>query len=298
MFSVEQRQGQREYQEDRADVRRLKAPYGHYLIATICDGHGGNQCVDFVINDFPRRVANALHDKLQTTKRPRVKTLLSNAVTQVVTAWDDKSLGVGVRQTIVDNATRAAHFAKVDMVAHERDGLDSGTTLVCAVVDEQRRKMWFVNLGDSRAVCKIDGQPLFSTIDHSVPDRRTGGGGEFQFEYKDGRVANDLAMTHAIGDNSANLVGAVKRESSTYTLSVPKGSNLTMIMASDGLFDIVNSQQITLNDRSHARELIDIDCAGQELHDNTTCLLYKLMKDLKISENLPPETAASINVVL
>jgi serine/threonine protein phosphatase PrpC len=267
-ISVVQHLGTREYQEDRIDVRKLK--HYQFTILTLCDGHGGSQCVDFVIKRFPKYVADSLSDKLAETNRPNIQRLLKKCIAQIVDEWDTHSLGPS--HAIVDDTTRVQHFRNIDMQQYLMSGKDSGTTLVCCVIDEERAKAHIVNLGDSRCCIHIEsGKPIFATVDHAVPESAPTSTGKFKLEYKDGRVANDLAMTSSIGDNTHDLVGQILRKPDTHSVALVKGSRI--LLASDGLFDVCSTQKCFLNNRKTAEELVALD-VHKTLDDNTTVIMY------------------------
>lgn len=264
-------QGSRDTQEDRAFVHRLVPPFGHYKVLTVCDGHGGSACVDFVGKTFPDLLTNLLHAKLSKGfKQFNMHKLLQQALSSTVTAWDHHSIG---KVAVVDDASRAKAFADIDLDDYLAKELDSGTTLVACVVDELRRQIWVISLGDSRCVCRIGKHSLFETVDHAVPDTKAPSG-PFSVTYDDGRMCDDLTMTHAIGDNTPVLFGCVNRTPNLYTIRVPPGETAKLILATDGLFDLLSSQKVFLNDRRSTEELLTLDLANMELHDNTTAIMY------------------------
>lgn len=81
------------------------------------------------------------------------------------------------------------------------NGIYFGSTCTCLLIDDERRKIYQVNLGDSRSILFINDKIISITIDHH-PDneeeklRIEKGGGTVSY----GRVNGDLAVTRSFGD--------------------------------------------------------------------------------------------------
>ena len=271
-ISVDIRIGEREYNEDRYVVISNLVEFEHLALFVVCDGHGGDKCVNHTIKNFPLHVQSMLVDKANADiKRPNLKLLLTKAVEATIQDWDRHVLGKGI--SIVDEENRIGFFEDVDISEFENMGNDSGTTLTCCIFNRNNRTVYMCNLGDSRTmVYTHDGRPITATVDHSVPERAPVIKG-FEVEFVDGRVNGMLAMTASIGDHCPELSGIIRRIPDVSSVNIGDGS-ATIILCSDGLTDIMSTQDIFLNPRKNAKGIID--SIREPLHDNTTCLMIKL----------------------
>jgi len=273
--SAHTEQGAREYQEDRHAVINVA---DNITLAVVCDGHGGDACSDASIKHFVARFQSVYKDKVERNIRPNIICLLRNVVEDTVLQWDRKSLGVRAMNKIYDNpqqATRDAIFArqsKKALRAYVAQGLDAGTTLSACVIDLNLMKIHTINLGDSRTVICND-QSVISTMDHSVnlaTAQRRG------IPVQDGRVAGELAMMAAIGDNTDTLAGLVSRRCGSNTVKITGNSQI--ILGSDGFFDV--AEQSTYTTTATAFELIaEARPEGGEYDDNVTVICLQVTFD-------------------
>jgi len=272
-------QGQREYQEDRVVVQRLAA-YTHLVLLMVCDGHGGSRCSTFVAKRIPEVIDASLKRKKSSgVQSPNMVRILNSAIGEVSGEWDDIALGQGVVKTIVDDTTKSSVFDKFDMDKYVKDERDSGTTLCLIVIDVVRGIVYFANIGDSRAVLNVPGRPIVATTDHGVPKMvpKHLKESDFEVEFKDGRIAADIAMSRSIGDHTRDLTGVISRQPDIFKHSIldhmEHETEATMVVASDGLFDICSTQECFLNRRNDASRFI-ADFGGEEkFHDNTSVIL-------------------------
>ena len=226
--------GSRDYMEDRHDVHHL--PTGDTLI-TICDGHGGSACADFVIEHFPMTVRKLL---IGTT---RPLTALTKSLACVVKAWDYKCFQASYPR---NEQFKNELFDNMDIKSYESNGLDSGTTLLACILRPSTRKVYLLSLGDSRAQWSVGNQvgaSMDQKPDSAGVDQITNFPAWVETSDSIPRLNGDLALGSAIGDNSRTLTGCVGRKPNTYTIDY-KHDTLKLILASDGLWDVDQAQSL------------------------------------------------------
>lgn len=181
----------------------------------IYDGHGGRQVVDFVTRELHE---NVLRELRRTTSIP-------DALLQAFQATDE------------------------DMV--RRNIMSSGcTACVCLLVEERHsRVIYTAHLGDSRAVMARGGSAtrLTSMTDHKATDpleakRVIEAGGHILHD----RVNGMLAMTRALGDHVLKM--PILPNDVVSNVPDITSTDLTVqddfvILACDGLWDVMNDQQ-------------------------------------------------------
>lgn len=100
------------------------------------------------------------------------------------------------------------------------------------------------NCGDSRAVLCYDGKAVPLSVDHK-PEREDersrieGCGGQVVFGANGARVEGILAMSRAIGDRFLKQVVTWEPE---YSFWKRNGGDMSLILASDGLWDVLSSE--------------------------------------------------------
>jgi serine/threonine protein phosphatase PrpC len=273
------RRGQREYMEDQMNVRRVGATG---LLLTVCDGHGGAGCAKYVIEHFPARAARALTDP--DLHQTRVGTRLRNAAVAVAREWDVRFFGT--QKLPRDAKARAAWFRAHASTAKNWD--TSGTTLIAAYLDMSRDKCFLLNLGDSRAHWRVGAQlAACGTADHKPSARYAATVKNFKCwvtpHGRDGdvwRVNGELAVSHAIGDNTRTLFGCISRKPDVYPQISFAGQSFQMTVASDGLWDEVQAQELmpsaTESDFSFVKKL--------NPKDNMTLIHVMVQKTKKKSD--------------
>ena len=276
-------QGDRPYQEDRHLVVEVD---DGITLGVVCDGHGddssGDMCADVSIKNFVTVFKKVYDEKRSSNIRPSISCLLHKAVKHTVMSWDRLSLGVRTMNKIAKAsgddraAIRDRAFARMTRkkyAAYFENGMDSGCTLSACVVDVPHRKVFTANLGDSRTII-CTGNAMISTVDHAVNSELARKRG---VPVENGRVAGELAMMGAIGDNTPTLAGLVSRKTDVRTYALEK--NMQIVIASDGFFD-------NYSDQSACMHLLKSDATAFSLvqsgrppsgtyHDNTSVILIK-----------------------
>jgi len=177
----------------------------------VLDGHGGSDCAQFVSEELPTKLTIELR-----AKRPAAEALFSSFL-----KTDDEFMSVA-------------------------SDSQAGCTATVCVWDGYNNIGYVANAGDTRAVLCRDGKALDLTVDKKATDPseisriiREGG------FVSNGRVMGSLAVSRAMGD--ASLKHTQKRilipdpEVTSFCYEPEKGDEF-MILATDGLWDVVSSQ--------------------------------------------------------
>jgi serine/threonine protein phosphatase PrpC len=261
-------QGVRPHDEDRVKVLLPFANQNNLLLIVVVDGHGGSKCADFVIDRFPE----ALEKTILNCKSDGVTqytTFMHQALNTCVEEWDFKCFG-NEGAKIQTKETRKQFFAKRDVTKWKQDELESGCTLCTALVDLTKREIHILNIGDSRAAWCCDEKLIGETVDHSVKNQMDPIK-NFDFEYGDGYLEDDLSMCRSIGDNTEKLFRIVSRKPDL--LTIPMGMHGTrLVVATDGFFDWVSPQDALYEEYKDADELAN---QISKFDDNITVVYVK-----------------------
>ncbi|CAF1336244.1 unnamed protein product [Rotaria sordida] len=178
-------------------------------------------------------------------------------------------------------------FSELDKYLREIAHDDSGSVCIASLIGPN--DIYLINIGDSRGIIiSKDGQVLSSTKDHKLTVRKEQqrirrAGGQITKATNDVlRVENQLAMTRALGDYSLDkhIIPALpdiiqyRRDSSASFV----------IIASDGIWDVINNEQVALfvSQRASNKSLSEIisdlfdKCLQEESSDNMTAFIIKL----------------------
>lgn len=117
-----------------------------------------------------------------------------------------------------------------------------GSTAVVSLLTQEY--IIVANCGDSRAVLSRNGTAVPLSVDHK-PDREDerarieASGGRILFAGNGARVEGVLAMSRAIGDRFLKQVVTSEPE---YTFTRRESGDMSLILASDGLWDVLSSE--------------------------------------------------------
>jgi len=151
-----------------------------------------------------------------------------------------------------DAQQSAAAFQRFFTMAHlvlHREGLArfSGTTVTLVVLDTVAGTLTTAHVGDSRLTVFCNGVLTFETRDHVITaedeSRILSHGGEVREEsgarriFTPGKDTPGLAMARSLGDLVAHSCGALIEPS--VALGVPFEHGSTLLLASDGVWDVV-----------------------------------------------------------
>jgi serine/threonine protein phosphatase PrpC len=126
-----------------------------------------------------------------------------------------------------------------------------GSTAVCTVLHaakDGRRTLLTANVGDSRSILCRDGKAVDMTRDHKPGDEREreriqAMGEEVEWDpYGQVYRVRDLSLSRAIGDRFAKPV--VTSEAEIMTFPIVEGDDQFVVLASDGLWDVMTSQEV------------------------------------------------------
>lgn len=204
--------------EDRSLVMSDLSGLSNTHLFAVFDGHAGQVCSEFIANYFPGALYRAWVDENATPE------------TALVHAFED-----------VDYA-----FLKESPSSEE-----SGCTALATLVVNST--LFIANAGDCRCVLgRTDGSFVELSRDHVATDRLEKARVEARggFVSANGRVQGKLMVSRALGDRSVKRYISSTPEVMTRTLS--KGDDF-MILASDGLWDVVCSQEAASLVRSTVR---------------------------------------------
>jgi len=126
----------------------------------------------------------------------------------------------------------------------------SGSTAVCVLVSPQH--VFLANCGDSRVVLSRDKQVILSTVDHkptntTEKERIQNAGGSVMIQ----RVNGSLAVSRALGDfeyknvpNRGPCEQLVSPEPEIFTEERVKASDEFLILACDGVWDVMSNEEL------------------------------------------------------
>ena len=182
-----------------------------------------------------------------------------------------------------------------------------GSTAVAVYLHEANdgaRTLVSANIGDSRGILARDGNAIDLTRDHkpndSIEKARTLAMGE-KIEYdhycKVHRVRN-LSLSRAVGDRFAKP--AVSGEVEIQLFPVKDGCDEFVLLASDGLWDVMTSQEVVsyVHNRMTAAPKDGADINNEEDMQNLKYLRRKNMSRLIANEALRRGSGDNISVVI
>jgi len=144
----------------------------------------------------------------------------------------------------------------------------SGSTAVCALVSPQH--IFLANCGDSRAVVSRNKQVAVTTLDHkptnpTEKERIQNAGGSVMIQ----RVNGSLAVSRALGDfeyknvpNRDPCEQLVSPEPEIITEKRVKGSDEFLILACDGIWDVMSNDELCdfVRDRMQITDSLEAIC--------------------------------------
>jgi len=227
--------------------------------AAVFDGHGGDECSNFLVDALPRHIRN----QMLTQKDELRKSIESGRGRNGLHA----DSGEDATSEVMRRILKTAYLRTDKEFITPKNAPQSGSTGATVVLFG--RRLFAANVGDSRVVlARKNGACLELTSDHkpSRPDEaaRVRAAGGFILHK---RVMGELAITRAFGDKSfkmgikamleedADELGAGVSDDATKDLTAPLVSAepeiasivLThddefLLLACDGLFDVFKSQ--------------------------------------------------------
>jgi len=232
-ISIYSIKGGRNYMEDEYFV---SGPTNGHLFAGVFDGHGGNAVSRYLRQNLYAHLQAALPSLISMReiktrqKRPLVQSL---AVEECVNA-----LRYALKK-VDDEVQRIRHWSFI------------GSTAVCIFLVDQGNNLNPVlisaNIGDSRAVLSRNGKAIDVTTDHkpnlaTEKSRIQGMGGRVTNHGGVYRINGNLALSRAIGDHAERPW--VISTPDVQTLPLYTSQESFIIVASDGLWDVMSSQDV------------------------------------------------------
>lgn len=239
--------GHRRYMED--FFIRIENDSGIGIYA-IFDGHGGPHSSKFAATFFPEKIGD------------EIKLFASDPEYSIY----EKNSELNFKLMLANLIAEAEDNLKNATTNYDHK---SGTTCLLVVAEES--KLTVANLGDSRAVmCNFDGAAIILTVDHK-PDnpeekqRIERAGGVIE-NYGACRV-NGLAMSRSLGDYNRKLdKNIIIAEPDISTVYLDEYHPKFMILASDGIWDVISSEEAV--DFIKARYLEQEDFGANDLAEH------------------------------
>ena len=225
--------------------------------AAVFDGHGGDECSNFLVDALPHNIRLAMLENGQAIKQAIEQSRSSGRQDQAEDATSE----------LMRKILKAAYLKTDKEFITPKNAPQSGST--GATILLLGRRLFAANVGDSRVVlCRSGGQCVELTSDHkpSRPDEaaRVRAAGGFILHK---RVMGELAITRAFGDKSFKMGIKAMLEDEAEELTGKNGEqeklDLTaplvsaepeiasmllshndefLLLACDGLFDVFRSQ--------------------------------------------------------
>ena len=255
-LDVQQDIGRRAYQEDYFYADSIN---DRFFIALVCDGHGGAKAARFLSLAFRESAQIMFKTSLNILDIPLVLTRFVDLL--------------GPRFEML------------------YPGASDGTTLCGVVVDLYEGVATTFNLGDSQAIVYNKRSPL-SIISVTKPDttddpeermRLARLGFPCQRDSDGTWRLYELNMTRAFGDYGQNKLNTALNDTRGRTPRVEtidlKVARTGVLVASDGLFDVIEATQANLNifQKNNAKDLIDLANAGPK-GDNITVIKFEIKR--------------------
>lgn len=284
-------QGPRDGMEDYTSV--IEQGRCGFLVASVFDGHSGPFAAEWLNTHLYENFSDAINEDIVSRS--------GNADNCEVEALDEKTglcCPLGVRD-ILSASFEQADKELLDIVRglEDEDDRIAGSTATVALVRSD--KIIVANVGDSRAVLSRQGQPIDLTTEHRVYGeskvtateiaRVEAAGGWIE----DGRVCDVIAVSRAFGDSQfkeaagrehmlaegveygawdQEFVDGIDFKSSPVVATpdvteIPLGEHDEfLVLASDGLWDIMNSRDVV----TFARASFKKKFSAQQIADKLT----------------------------
>ena len=252
-------QGGREYMEDRIAVIRGLAKGAVWF--GVFDGHGGAAVSTFL-----------------STRLPEL--LFSSSLNPYVAKEDDLPMMMKWAYLQADH-----EWTEMNKENPKWDGSTAVSALLIRTEGGGGWKVVVANVGDSRAVLCLKGDEVEElSVDHKPTHpgekmRVEKLGGEISFHKGTWRVERTLAVTRAIGDT--HLKPFVVAEPDIQTREIKAGEKASLILASDGLWDVISSleaaqiiQHCSTKRAEDAAKMLTIEALRRGSKDNITVLVY------------------------
>ena len=240
--------GKRPYMEDTDfsfGTTRMSDVYQAVQVLGVLDGHGGQECAMFAAEELPGVISSIARREGGTRSLSRGTSLRKAAVTN----------GAALPEILFKS------FLQVDADFLRTTSHTSGSTACIMLFDTESGRAFVGNTGDTRAVVSRGGRGMDITLDMKATDpeqiaRVAIAGGHVT----KGRVMGSLAVARALGDaqlkKGRNLKHGTWESGQEALICDPEITSFRprrtgdarqddefMVIATDGLWDVMDSQQ-------------------------------------------------------
>lgn len=267
-------QGRRQAQEDAYVLTELNdARQRSILLCAVFDGHLGNAASAFLRDELPDYIAEAINSPVGTNVS--VGRLAQRA-------WNECCESYRVSCASGEDCT-AVYDEREGVLMANTGGKDAvaGSTGTVVAVDQQAGQIAVLNCGDSRSlVLDREGKIHFETTDHT-PDReldRFSSGKDQGLDYSTPKCFAgkwrvevgdyDYAVARSLEGPFATSKGIVSKADIS-SLPLQKGN--TVLLASDGLWEVVDSTQVARYVAKQRQE----GASAQEISREVTMLAHR-----------------------
>lgn len=257
-YGLSSMQGWRVEMEDaHTAVIGLPDTLDHWSFFAVYDGHAGSQVAKYCCEHLLEHITSNSDFQRALQEDPSV---------------DNVKNGIRTGFLQIDEHMRT--------ISEKKHGVDrSGSTAVGVMISPSH--IYFINCGDSRGLLSRGGAVHFFTQDHKPnnpleKERIQKAGGSVMIQ----RVNGSLAVSRALGDFDYKCVHGkgpteqlVSPEPEVYAIERCEGEDEFIILACDGIWDVMGNEQLCDFVRSRLEVTDDLERVSNEIVD--TCL-YKV----------------------
>jgi serine/threonine protein phosphatase PrpC len=257
--------------------------------AAVFDGHGGN-----LVSRFLKKRLYDEYSKILSSKHWEFR--------------DDFADRNKLRTPSVSShvASIRSAFEKIEQEVLEDDDMGhQGSTAVAVVVhvaEDGHRTLLSANVGDSRAILSKRKKAIDLTWDHKPNEERERArifarGGEVEWDpHAQVHRVQHLSLSRAIGDRFAKPI--VTADPEIRVFPVADGDDEFFLLASDGLWDVMTSQDVV----DFVHSTLENENSNKQLRGDEKAIkmrvLYKKMAKLVAEEALARGSSDNICVLL
>lgn len=223
--------------------------------AAVFDGHGGDECSNFLVEALPRHIRN----QMLTEREPLRNAIESSRGARGAHSENTEDAASELMRRILKTAYLRTDKEFISPKSAPQSGSTAATVIMLG------RRLFAANVGDSRVVlCRAGGQCVELTSDHkpSRPDEaaRVRAAGGFILHK---RVMGELAITRAFGDKSFKMGIKAMLEEETEDVSGGNSGASDIDVAKDLTAPLVSSEpEIASMVLSHNDEFLLLACDG------------------------------------
>lgn len=198
-----------------------------YSFYCVLDGHGGSEVAKFTKNNYIK----VLRSKLELYK-------------------DSQKMQIIIESSIVS----------LEAQIKDLGGVDCGSTMCGILIDKLLKKIYYINIGDSQAMAiRFDSKDNLyadfkcslhkvSNLNEEARIKKSGG------SIINGRLAGNLLISRSLGDFDLREYGLI---STPETKESELFKNKMLIIASDGIWDVIKREDVVKLLRANAKRGID-----------------------------------------